>query len=472
MRTYVSANGVRPSRVAALPLEVPVKWVVLIAELVALAPFALLLNRNQWMAPWLWTLVGFLPFVTDPLHLFMAPVAWPDWPGHITGLEITVLDFLVLSYLLSGPPGKGGYPFLLSMGLYAVSVLMSASQAAFPTATMFHVWEILRMLMLGAVLARACADPRIAPALLFGLALGIGLEAAVSLWQRLHGVIQTPGTFDHQNQLGLISNLIVIGFFSLFMARPSWSRAALVPAAGLLIAALTASRGAIALFVLGCVAVFLVSVIRQPSKRKFGFAAVGMLVMMAGLPVALASLEKRFAEVPLDESYDERAAFHKAAWLIIEDYPFGTGSNQYITIANVGGYNDLANVAPVVGSRSAMVHNVYLLVWAETGLLGLLAFIFMLVQPVVTALRCGWRNRGDLRSDLLLGLGIALITTYIHSFFEWVFITHQTQYVFAMVCGLIAGLAKQLNYWPERSRVLTPSARPEAHGGDPAGAHA
>jgi len=111
------------------------------------------------------------------------------------------------------------------------------------------------------------------------------------------------------------------------------------------------------------------------------------------------------------------------------------------------------------------VHNVYLLVWAEMGFPGLIAFLFMLLQPVATALRCGWRNRGDLRGELLLGLGIALITTYVHSFFEWVFITHHTLYFFAMICGLIAGLANQLGYWPvhvSRPDVAAGLPRPPA----------
>ena len=51
------------------------------------------------------------------------------------------------------------------------------------------------------------------------------------------------------------------------------------------------------------------------------------------------------------------------------------------------------------------------------------------------------------RGDLLLGLGVALLTVYIHSYFEWIFFTTYVQYMFAITVGLVAGLAQQLGYW-------------------------
>jgi O-antigen ligase len=73
--------------------------------------------------------------------------------------------------------------------------------------------------------------------------------------------------------------------------------------------------------------------------------------------------------------------------------------------------------------------------------------VLMLLQPLIVAFRCGWRNRDDSRGDLLIGLGTGILMVYIHSFFEWIFVAYQTQYLFAMVIGLVAGLARQLGYW-------------------------
>ena len=75
-------------------------------------------------------------------------------------------------------------------------------------------------------------------------------------------------------------------------------------------------------------------------------------------------------------------------------------------VANGGGYNNEAGVAWAAGSDSALVHNIYLLVGAETGYLGLLAFLFV-YPPLAVAFRCGWRMDGDPRGDFT-GLGVAL----------------------------------------------------------------
>ena len=71
----------------------------------------------------------------------------------------------------------------------------------------------------------------------------------------------------------------------------------------------------------------------------------------------------------------------------------------------------------------------------------------MLLQPLIVALRCGWRSRNDRRGDLMLGLGTALLIVYVHFYFEWIFVTLQAQYMFAMDAGMVAGLATQLGYW-------------------------
>jgi O-antigen ligase len=146
---------------------------------------------------------------------------------------------------------------------------------------------------------------------------------------------------------------------------------------------------------------------------------LGLLALLAATPVALSSLQKRFETAPLSTDYDERAAFARAARMAIADHPMGVGSNQYVVAANIQGYSDRAGVVWNSGSRSANVHNTYLLVWAETGFMGLVAFITLMLMPIMIALRGAWRNRKDPRSDLTLGLGIGLAVVSIHSLYEW-----------------------------------------------------
>jgi hypothetical protein len=80
----------------------------------------------------------------------------------------------------------------------------------------------------------------------------------------------------------------------------------------------------------------------------------------------------------------------------------------------------------------------------------------MLLRPLTVALLCGWNNRGDPRGDLLIGLGVTLLMVYIHGLFEWIFVLLETQYMFAMDLGLVAGLATQLGYWSRTASQATP----------------
>ena len=129
-----------------------------------------------------------------------------------------------------------------------------------------------------ALLSPSRSDPRVPDAVLKGLAAGMFVEAAVAVWQRAHGVLQTPGTFYSQNLLGMISQFVIFPFFAVMLGGRSGRLAPAVVAAGLVIAILTASRGTIVLDFLGLATVFVLSALRQwtPRKTKVLWAGVAI----------------------------------------------------------------------------------------------------------------------------------------------------------------------------------------------------
>ena len=128
----------------------------------------------------------------------------------------------------------------------------------------------------------------------------------------------------------------------------------------------------------------------------------------------------------------------------------GVGANHFTLVANIGGY--FTRVGELWGAgRQSNVHNVYWLVAAETGYIGLVAFVAFLLPPLIAAIRCSARHVEDPRGDLLLGLGCALLVVYLHSFEEWIFVVFDSQYLLAIVMGLIAGLTQELNYWKPKT---------------------
>ena len=448
------------------------KWVFLAFLLVYTPLLAAWLKGNTKHAPKVWACLGFLPFVLGPWNLYIAPVSWAMWPGFVKGAELSLLDAVAAAVLISAP-GRGStplkWPFLLYIGTVILSVLVSNV----PIATLFYAWQLLRVFLLFAAVAAACRDERAPEAIVTGLVLGLGYHAVVAAIDYLSGTLQAGGGIGHQNTLGIISHMVTLPALAFLLAgRPGWMPIA-GPIAGVAVAIVTASRATIGLVGAGLVGLFALSVLRRPTGRKAGIALVGALGLAATAPLAINSLERRFAANPLsEETYDERAAFEKAAGMMLADHPLGVGANQYVSIANTKGYSDRAGVAWVVGSRSAHVHNVYLLVAAETGYLGLLAFLAMLLSPIVIAFRTAWRFRRDARGDLVLGLGFALVVVALHSFYEWVFIIFLTQYIFAIVSGLIVGIARQLEgerkpVSKARASILESTDTPL-----PAGAHA
>ena len=137
-------------------------------------------------------------------------------------------------------------------------------------------------------------------------------------------------------------------------------------------------------------------------------------------PLVVSSFEQRFSSSSdLQSSIFEgdltRDQMEDAARLMLADHPMGIGANHYVAAANNLGYNQKSGLT--WANFGAYVHNAYLLVAAETGYLGLAAFAFLLLRPLMVAFICSWRNRRDKRGDLLLGLGVGLLTVYLHTFF-------------------------------------------------------
>jgi O-antigen ligase len=425
-----------------------VKWVALALLLTAAFPLCGWLRRNPHQAPKIWILMGFLPFVIDDFHLYMAAVSW-YWPGYAKGLEISVLDVLAVAIYLALPKSRLVLPFRLSWALYFLAVLLSVLQTPLPMAALFYCWQLARMYLVCAVVATACVDEQVAPMLLTGMTLGLCYEAGYALWERVGlGQLQAGGTLGHQNYLGLVSHFVTFPSLALLLAGQRGLQPVVASIAGLITAVLTVSRATIGLFGIGFVGLFGLSAVRRWSGRKAIVLAGSLALAALAAPLIISSLQARFDQQQRTlQDYDERAAFERAAGMIISDHPMGVGANYYVVAANTEGYNTKAGVAPIVGSDSTNVHNVYYLVAAETGYVGLITFVFMLLQPLLVAFRCGWRNRRDRRGDLLLGIGVALLMVYVHSYFEWIFITFSAQYMFALSAGLVAGLATQLGYW-------------------------
>lgn len=435
------------------------KWIALLAMLGLLPVFTGWLRTNPRQLPRVMAVFGVLPFVTNTWHLLLAPISWAYWPGFVKGTEVTLIDVIAIALIFSAPPRQRRAHLRWPVLTYAVMVLLSMAQNDVPMSTFFYVWQLLRVALVITAVAIVCRDPRAMRGLILGLILGICFQAVMSLKAHAQGALQSGGTLGHQNLLGMLTHFVIFPSLAMLLATRKSRWLWLGPIGGLMAVVLTASRATIGFSAIGVVLTLALSMLRQPSARKTTVALAGVLALVAAAPLAYVTLGARFSQHTDDSGdYDERAAFERAAAAMARDHPLGVGGNHYAVIANTGGYSERAGVAAVFGSRSAHVHNAFLLAAAETGYAGLAVFVLMLLWPVWVALRCAWRFRRDPRGDVLLGLAVSLVMVSLHSKYEWIFVLFITQYMYAIAVGLIAGMAAQMGYWTPRARRRTAGA--------------
>ncbi len=314
-----------------------------------------------------------------------------------------------------------------------------------PKAALFYSWQVARMFFLYAVIVRACANPLAPVALLKGMAVGLLVQVPVVLWQRFGlGLLQTPGTMVHQNELGMLSHFVVFPFFALLLTGRAGRWPAIVFPAGAIVELMTTSRGTIGLAAMGYMLVFALSALRGWTSRKARMLAVFVVVGAVVAPIAISAIASRGAG-QIESSDSSRVVLEKAASLMLADHPLGVGANNFNLTAILQGYYQGAGVD--WADYIATVHNFYWLTVAENGYFGLIACVIFLLSPFFVALLCGVRYRHDTKGDLLIGLAVAVLAVYLQSFEEWVFVTYRLQYVYVMDVGLIGGMATQLGYW-------------------------
>ena len=169
----------------------------------------------------------------------------------------------------------------------------------------------------------------------------------------------------------------------------------------------TSSRGGWLSFLAGFITVLLVSRSRAP-RKLFAIAFVSLIfvvVFLSGTVQARLFGDDRgsaASRIPLDE----------LALAMIGDHPLlGVGSNNF----SVAMQPYLAHAFH--GDFLYTVHNTYLCVWSETGIGGLMAFLWFLISIVNRAFKA-WRLQHYLFAPLSLGCAAAIIGFMIQMNFD------------------------------------------------------
>lgn len=190
------------------------------------------------------------------------------------------------------------------------------------------------------------------------------------------GSLKIPplGTFPHPNVLAgflVISLLLILQGLSLkaFNQKPYWKILCLTAIAlGITALFLTFSLSAWLAFLLIGLPLTINSIIKI-NRKKF-------LLIYTGALLILFSLSLNFSFLAPESSFTRRSLLAKMATTMLKANPLtGVGLNNFTVVMDQYGY------IPATTRFLQPVHNIFLLVLTETGLIGFLGFIWLLIAP-------------------------------------------------------------------------------------------
>lgn len=248
---------------------------------------------------------------------------------------------------------------------------------------------------------------------------------------------RVTSVLNYSNSLAGFLNLILPIALGLLLVR-SASRdrwlAALALACGAVALVLTASRGGFASFL---VELLLASVYltRRASSRKWLLVAA---IVVAALGLLMFFGFIRSPWVQEDESASMRLLF------------WGFASTLFLSSPIVGvGYGNFRALYDIPGIASGIfdVHNLYLQLLAETGLIGFTAFFAMIIHVIRKCFRSLKERSNDLKTIVNFAALAAVLSVLLHGFVDFLFIVSPQ---FTLLFWLILAFVVIADRWPEQ----------------------
>lgn len=245
------------------------------------------------------------------------------------------------------------------------------------------------------------------------------------------GAARIGGTLVSANTAGSYVSLLLAPAVSILLARThpfvKWL-GAFAAGLGAIALVLTGSRGAWLAAFLSFLIFGIVSVRKGWLKIKI-ILAIGLFGVLIALAFSPIIAQRIFGDDAA--AAEARIPQYLVAWRIIKAHPiFGVGANNYFFVLQRYLTSDPNNVV-----FRWVVHNKYLLVWAETGIFGLLFFFLFLVSTIRTGFRVVHSN-DVLFSPLALGFASAIVGQMLHMFFDVFHSRPQVQLLW-LVVGLL-----------------------------------
>lgn len=374
--------------------------------------------------------------VTMPFRTTYTIMEIGPYIGWTNGINIALSDisFICLFvYLLFKGRRLSGFSkrLVIPMVLMIVSIILSLINSTWMRLSLFEAILLVQVFFLYyIVLTSAIESEKELRFVIMALIVSLLLQGSLGILQYLSGrqldvfVTGTPvtevseegtvyralGTIGKPNGLAMyiVPLILLVTAMLIKTGKKHFGKIGAVAAAvGVVALLFSFSRGGWMAFILAFLILIFAMAKGGHTRPGTSFAAIVVTVLIGVIfyPQIYARLvSEEGAAAALDRVY-----LIKIAWNMIKESPVvGIGANTFMSV--IGQYQRGAELQDIY---LHMVHNQYLLVFAETGIVGMIAFLWFLVACFRESLECA-RSRSDLTRMIGLSAGAGFIAMATH----------------------------------------------------------
>ncbi len=345
----------------------------------------------------------------------------------LIGLYVAWLIRTVIQPRTSAPRRESLSKVTLPATLLVLFYLLSLLVAGDTTLGLFEVWSVLELFLLYLYIAWAETSREDVLFIVRILLLGLIVQSLLMLAQagglvgdidfygikaraEFAGDNRVSGTIGSPNPAAAYLAMMMalaLGVLLTDADRRDKYLAGLGLAAATIPLIFTQSRGGWISFSVGLASVLVFG------RRKVSWKSLRIVtVVLILLIIPFAGAIKERLQNDDNGSAAARMPLNRLAGNMIADHPLmGVGANNFAVAMQsylTHGFS---------GEFLYTVHNTYLLVWTETGIGGLIAFVWLLVAVIRQGSRC-WQSRDNLFAPLALGCTAAVLGFMVQMLFD------------------------------------------------------
>jgi hypothetical protein len=377
-----------------------------------------------------------------------------EYRGTARGFHFYLAEFLALILVWAQMTGNwrqfrffppGAYLYLL----YCFASFISIFNAPIPLYSWFAAVKAIKIGVIFIAVFNFLQEEEDLRIVLRALAATMFWQCLVVLKMKyLDHIHQVYGTFEHQNALAMFTTLIGMVFLAVALGPTDRSSnfyfGAYVACAFIVQA--TLSRGGLAVFAAGTMAVILTSLMERVTRRRLTVLASLTVVGAIGLMFTMDSIIARFHDYGNQESKNTRDMLNISSAMMLRDYPLGIGWNNFgHTINHPYPYGDhidywhRINGNPVSKDyKKGVVESLWWLLLAETGYQGFITFLLLIVAFLWWNFRATLFFKHRFLGAVSMGILWGCTMCYLQSFLERILTQPRNMMLWLILLGVTA----------------------------------